>query len=109
MQARRIEAEKKRRSGEGKIDKGEASGSNNKRSKRVKRKSVAQLIIEQKELAEIRAEKEKEMWLKQKEEVEATYLMGNLWGAHNEEREDQTKRMISKLLHERRDPKKYVL
>lgn len=64
---------------------------------------MAQLIIEQKELADIRAKKEKEMRLKQNEEVDAAYPMGNTWGAHNEGREDQTKRMISKLLHERRD------
>lgn len=51
----RIEAEKKKTT-EGKKDKGEAS---NKGSKRVRRKSVAQLIIKQKELADIIGRKKK--------------------------------------------------
>lgn len=71
VQARRIEAERKKLA-EGDKDKGKAPGSCNTHSERVTRKSVAQLIIEQKEVADIRVE----MSLKQKE-VEATYLMGN--------------------------------
>lgn len=58
------------------------------------------MIIEQKALPDIRAAY---LMGKQKEEFETAYLMGNVWVVHNKGRVDQTKRMILKLLHERRD------
>lgn len=58
------------------------------------------------------------MRLKNKEEIEATLLMGNVWDVQDEGRIDQTKRMMVKLLHKKRettmeklcsDQKRYVL
>lgn len=81
----------------------EASGSKSRRGKWVEKKSLGQLIFEQKDLAKIRAEKEKELRLKQKEETEAALQLGNVWGVQNEMRQDQTKRMLSKILHKKRE------
>lgn len=46
-------------------------------------------------------EKEEELRLKYKEDTEAALLLRNVWGVQDEGRKDQTKRMLSKLLHER--------
>lgn len=58
------------------------------------------MILEQKELEAIRVEKE-ELRLKNKEETKGVLLLGNVWGDQDEGRKDQTKCMLSKLLHEK--------
>lgn len=66
-------------------EKGEGSGSKSKKSKKT---SIAEIIMDQNELADIKAQEKEELRVKQKEETEAALLLGEVRGVQKEDRQD---------------------